>query len=348
MKSINFSNKWINTIIHIIIWVIAFSLPYILYRTNTRPMHALTDTEKNQFEYVGIGTNFLWVGVFYLNALVLIPKLAYRKKIVAYFIGIILLFLFCIFVNYLLFEFVVTGYPFLFLSGVQFNMAPFLLAIAISTTWQMWSEKEKSEKLMMERHQETLKTELSFLRSQISPHFVLNVLNNIVALVRLKSDNLEPTVMKLSSLIQYMLYETNEEKVLLQSEIEYLQNYIDLQQQRFGKKVKVNTSFQAENGWCEIEPMLLIPFVENAFKHGVGMIANPQIDINLQVSNQVLTFSVRNKYNSKVEEVKDKTSGIGLVNVTRRLNLLYGVNQHLVIERTGDWFSVLLTINLQP
>jgi LytS/YehU family sensor histidine kinase len=226
-------------------------------------------------------------------------------------------------------------------------MAPFLLSIAISTTWQMWSEKEKSERLMMERHQETLKTELSFLRSQISPHFVLNVLNNIVALVRLKSDNLEPTVMKLSSLIQYMLYETNEEKVLLQAEIEYLQNYIDLQQQRFGKKVKVNTSFQAENGWYEIEPMLLIPFVENAFKHGVGMIAKPQIDINLQVSNQVLTFSVRNKFNNKMEEVKDKTSGIGLVNVTRRLNLLYGVNQHLVIEQTGDWFSVLLTINLQ-
>jgi sensor histidine kinase YesM len=210
----------------------------------------------------------------------------------------------------------------------------------------MWSDKVRSEKLLMEKQQETLKTELSFLRSQISPHFVLNVLNNVVALVRLKSDYLEPTIMKLSSLMKYMLYETNEEKVLLKSEAEYLQSYIDLQQQRFGEKVKVNTHIQLDSEWYEIEPMLLIPFVENAFKHGVGLIEKPQIDISLQTINNMLTFSVHNKFNNSVVEMKDKTSGIGLANVKRRLELLYGSGHLLSVKQKDDWFIVFLTINL--
>ena len=316
MKPINFSNKQINTIAHIVIWVIVFSLPFILYKTNTRPRYEISDAEKYRFQYVAICTNFLWVGVFYLNALVLIPKLAYRKKVTLYFISIILLFFCCISLHYILFKLIVVIYPFIFLNGVLFNLAPFLLAIAISTIWQMWSDKLRSEKLMMEKQQENLKTELSFLRSQISPHFFLNVLNNVVALVRLKSDNLEPTIMKLSSLMKYMLYETDEEKVLLKSEAEYLQSYIDLQQQRFGGKVKINADIQVDSEWYEIEPMLLIPFVENAFKHGIGLIESPQINISLQATGNVLSFSVKNKFNNAVSEIKDKTSGIGLVRGT--------------------------------
>jgi sensor histidine kinase YesM len=346
MKPINFSNKWINTTIHIIIWLVVFSLPFILYKTNTRPRHEITDKEITEFQYVGICTNFLWVGAFYLNALILIPKLVYKKKITRYFISIIFLFFICILLHYFIFSLIVNRNHFSFWNGLQFNLAPYLLSIAISTIWQMWSDKVRSEKLLMEKKQETLKTELSFLRSQISPHFFLNVLNNVVALVRMKSDNLEPTVMKLSSLMKYMLYETNEEKVLLKSEAEYLQSYIDLQQQRFGKKVKVSVTINIDNDWYEIEPMLLIPFVENAFKHGVGLIENPQIKINLQIINQLLTFSVENKFNGTVAEVKDKTSGIGLVNVQRRLNLLYSTDHTLFIEKNNDWFKVVLTINL--
>ena len=168
----------------------------------------------------------------------------------------------------------------------------------------------------------------------------------MVALVRLKSDQLEPTIMKLSNLMQYMLYETDEEKVLLGTEVEYLQSYIDLQQQRFGSKVKLNVCLDIKEDWLSIEPMMLIPFVENAFKHGVGMIENPEINIKLQTNEKQLVFEVSNKYNTETEEVKDKTSGIGLPNVIRRLNLLYGNQHELLITRQDGWFTISLKLNL--
>ena len=334
-------------ITHIVIWVIVFSLPYILYLTKTPlPHHEMNSGDKYKFQYVSICTNILWIGVFYFNAFMLLPKFTSTKKLVYYLISVIVLFFICIFFHYLIFKSIIGSNYFSLPGAVQFNLAPYLLSIAISSVWRIWSDKEKAEKLYMQKQQETLKTELSFLRSQISPHFVLNVLNNIVALVRLKSDNLEPTIIKLSSLMQYMLYETDEEKVTLRSEINYLQSYIDLQQQRFGKKVKVNADLKLDNDWYEIEPMLLIPFVENAFKHGVGLIENPQIDIRLSTNNKVLSFIVKNKFNPSSDEIKDKTSGIGLTNVRRRLNLLYGHNHQLTIAEDGNWFCISLTINL--
>jgi two-component system, LytTR family, sensor kinase len=146
--------------------------------------------------------------------------------------------------------------------------------------------------------------------------------------------------------MRYMLYEADEQKVRLEKEIEYLQSYIDLQQQRFGKKVAVNVLLNDTDKNYEIEPMLLIPFVENAFKHGTGLIDNPQIDIVLKARNNKLEFNVRNKYRDAPDEIKDKTSGIGLTNVKRRLNLLYGKNHSLDINKNGEWFTSSLQLNL--
>lgn len=146
--------------------------------------------------------------------------------------------------------------------------------------------------------------------------------------------------------MRYITYETDEHKVLLHKEIEYLQNYIDLQQQRFGGKVKVNTCMKIPDEANDIEPMLLIPFIENAFKHGTGFIQDPQIDVNLPTSGKVLFFKVRNKFSEAAVEEKDGSSGIGLMNVTRRLNLLYPDKHTLLINRNEGWFSVSLEINL--
>ena len=127
-----------------------------------------------------------------------------------------------------------------------------------------------------------------------------------------------------------MLYENDEEKVLLKNEIEYLQSYIDLQKQRFGQGLKLAYDFQAEDEYQTIEPMLLIPFVENAFKHGTGMVADMEIQIQLSQKKGEIDFSVRNRFNAK-DKSKDKSSGIGLANVKRRLVLLsrpaYSENQ---------------------
>jgi two-component system, LytTR family, sensor kinase len=175
---------------------------------------------------------------------------------------------------------------------------------------------------------------------------MFNVLNNMVSLARKQSDLLEPSLIKLSSLMRYMLYEADEEKVSLEKEMDYLQSYIDLQQQRFGKKVQINVNMQSMDNQYELEPMLLIPFVENAFKHGTGMIEDAQIDIDLKAEKHILQFTVRNKFNPASEEIKDKTSGIGLTNVKRRLNLLYGKNHSLMITKNDNWFIVSLQIYL--
>jgi len=347
MKAVNYSDKKVKIVTHILMWVIVFSLPYILYKSNDRPPRTLTEVEKAGFLYVNLLSNILWIGLFYLNAFILVPRLMYKKKIFLYVMVVLACFVVAIVLHTALLQLFMPELSFSRFRGAWFNVGPFLLSLAASTAWQMWSDRVKADRLAQQTQQENLKTELSFLRSQISPHFVFNVLNNIVALVRLKSEALEPTVMKLSSLMQYMLYETNEEKVPVKTEAEYLQSYIDLQQQRFGSKVKITTAIHLSNDWAEIEPMLLIPFVENAFKHGVGMIEHPQIDVRLLTQANLLTFSVSNRYNPASVETKDKTSGIGLANVTRRLNLLYGDNHELKILKENNWFEVSLTIKLR-
>lgn len=175
---------------------------------------------------------------------------------------------------------------------------------------------------------------------------MFNVLNNMVALARKKSDALEPSLIKLSSLLRYMLYETDEDKVLLEKEVEYLQSYIDLQIQRFGKKVTVNVQMEEFDKCYFIEPMLLIPFVENAFKHGTGLIEDAEINIELKAKHNMLQFTVSNKYNKDVQDIKDKTSGIGLQNVRRRLNLLYRNAHTLLIADNDNRFVVSLQLNL--
>jgi LytS/YehU family sensor histidine kinase len=175
---------------------------------------------------------------------------------------------------------------------------------------------------------------------------MFNVLNNMVALARKKSDLLEPSLIKLSSLMRYMLYEADEEKVSLDKEIEYLQSYIDLQRQRFGNKVRVEVNLQADNEHYQIEPMLLIPFVENAFKHGTTLLEDPMININLQAEKNLLNFSVENRYNGMTVEEKDKTSGIGLANVKRRLQLLYNDAYQLNISNHDHLFTITLQIQL--
>ena len=165
-------------------------------------------------------------------------------------------------------------------------------------------------------------------------------------MARKKSDLLEPSLLKFSSIMRYMLYDDDEEKVPLEREIEYLQSYIDLQQQRFGKNVHVNVDLQQVDDHHEIEPMLLIPFVENAFKHGTGMIEDAQITIQLKTEQDKLFFNVQNRYDPSSVEIKDKTSGIGLTNVKRRLNLLYGNKQRLLVTQKDNLFSISLQLNL--
>ena len=329
-------------LMHIIAWAVIFMLPYVFNTWDEKDEASSVDPYRS----INTITNFLWMGLFYLNASVFIPRLFYKKGYIQY--ALLLLGSFCVIMllHGALFKPFVLGHTFNFISSSVHNIIPFLFTIFVSTTYQTISDRIKTETLLAAKQQENLKTELSFLRSQISPHFLFNIMNNIAAMVRLKSDELEPTIYKLSSLMQYMLYETDEDKVLLQSEIEYLQSYIDLQRQRFSERLTLHASLDVKENWHSIEPMLLIPFVENAFKHGTGLIQNPEIEIELKAENGKLYFIVRNRF-IETETTKDKTSGIGLANVKRRLELLYGNRHQLAINKTDEWFIVSLQLTFK-
>lgn len=351
-----YNKKGIVILLHSLAWISIFALPFLIRTTNNEP-HKPPDPG---FLYFYIVTRFYWIGFFYLNTFRLFPALINTKKYFFYvLIQLISLFILSL-MHWITFNILVKQTQYDLANFFVFNTFNYLFILAASIAYRMVLDKIKTDKLLQERENENLKTELSFLRSQVSPHFMFNVLNNMVALARKRSEQLEPSLIKLSSLMRYMLYETDEQKVPLEKELEYLQSYIDLQQQRFGKNVTIHTCFNEIDSNYSIEPMLLIPFVENAFKHGTGLIENALIDIELKTKNHILNFTVRNKYNDQVEvkfhnqiaviqsagDPKDKTSGIGLSNVERRLNLMYAKNHSLLITKKDGWFTVSLQLNL--
>jgi two-component system LytT family sensor kinase len=228
------------------------------------------------------------------------------------------------------------------------NIITYIFIIGISISYRIILDNSKMEKTRKEKENENLKTELSFLRSQVSPHFIFNILNNMVALARKKSDMLEPSLIELSKLMRYMLYENDDERVSLAREIEYLKSYIALQLLRFGDDVTIMFNPPDDINAYYIEPMLLAPFVENAFKHGVGMVEDPQININLSVNEATgwLDFKVMNTI-APQQHTKDKSSGIGLVNVRRRLELLYKEDYTLDIMQNDNVFIADLKIKLK-
>jgi len=228
------------------------------------------------------------------------------------------------------------------------NMIYYVFVIGISISYRIIIDNSKLEKTRKEKENENLKTELSFLRSQVSPHFIFNILNNMVSLARKKSDMLEPSLIELSKLMRYMLYENDDERVSLNREVEYLKSYIALQLLRFGDDVTIMFNPPDNINAYYIEPMLLAPFVENAFKHGVGMIEDPQINIVLKVDDVTgwLDFKVMNTV-APQQHTKDKSSGIGLTNVKRRLELLYREDYKLDIMQNDNVFIADLKLKLK-
>ncbi|MFT3704845.1 MAG: histidine kinase [Agriterribacter sp.] len=343
MKTAWYNKKGWIVLIHAIIWIGLFCLPFLLRANNDKA----DDSKQHANDIIiYIASNLLWILFFYCNALLLIPRFLTKNLLARYGIAV--------FICYAIVAFLQIGIFLLFGDGSHFKLMPhlifcfliFLFFLASSIAYRLIVDKIRADNFTKDRENENLKTELSLLRSQASPHFLFNVLNNMVALARKKSDLLEPSLIKLSSLIRYTVYETMEETVELEKEIDYLESYIDLQRQRFGNNVTFHIMFQEPEQHLVIEPMLLIPFVENAIKHGTGFIEDAHINIELKTADNKLFFFVRNRYNEIENAVKDKTSGIGLANVKRRLNLLYPDSHQLEITKENGWFTVSLEITL--
>ena len=344
MKLKFLTSKWIVVFLHVALWALFVSYPYII-RQSFGDQHPGGRKTNIYFEIHNLISFITWISLFYVNAYLLMPLFFNKKKFDKYGLVLLLTFLVLFCINYLSFSALMPGTKFKIAGSILFYLIPSFFVLIWSIAYRIWIDKVKEDKIKVERQTENLKTELSFLRSQVSPHFMFNVMNNMVALARKKSDLLEPSLIKLSSLLRYMLYETDEEKVSVRKEIDYLQSYIDLQKQRFADNVIIKVLLDDVNDQYQIHPMLLIPFVENAFKHGTGMFT-PEIDIRLRMDDRRLFLDVQNRYNDNGIEVRDRSSGIGLANVQRRLNLLYGNNHRLDIIKENNRFTVSLEILL--
>src|SRR4029079_3869835 len=356
MSSTWYQKKWVAIMLHISVWVFLFSLPFLLrpYIGNNRAHPEEQQSPIQILRY--IINDLIYIGFFYLNAGLLVPKVIHQRKYKQFAAAIVACFIALLVLTWLVFFKLGNASDFNLPGHILFNFFFFLFFFASSTAYCLIKDRIYTERIAHEKQTENLKTELSFLRSQVSPHFMFNIMNNMVALARKKSEVLEPSLIKLSSLLRYMLYET-EEKVSLQKEVEYLQSYIDLQKQRFGDNVSIRSCMQNIDKSYEIEPMLLIPFVENAFKHGTGFVTKApgsnlvlyniaEINIELTAEKNELRFIVKNRCSEDLAETKDKTSGIGLTNVKRRLDLLYRNRHSLHIEKKDGWFIASLQITV--
>ncbi|HEY0177813.1 MAG TPA: sensor histidine kinase [Pedobacter sp.] len=185
--------------------------------------------------------------------------------------------------------------------------------------------------------------ELQFLKSQLNPHFLFNSLNNIYSLAYQKSDKTADAILKLSEIMRYMIYESNDSWVALSKEIEYLQSYIELQKLRFKDGAAVVMTLNGEIDDQQILPLVLISFVENAFKHGVANDHSDPIRINIIANQKILHFSITNK---KSNANKDEMGGVGLNNVERRLQLLYPERYKLNIVNSATHYTIELMLDL--
>jgi sensor histidine kinase YesM len=201
-----------------------------------------------------------------------------------------------------------------------------------------------NERLLAAR-QEKIQAELSFLKAQINPHFLFNTLNTIYSLSLTKSDRTPDAVVQLSGMMRHVLVDSQTEKISLQKELDYVRNYVELQKLRIDEGVKLDFSIVGEPGGKDIAPLLLIPFIENAFKYGVNPEQNSAIKIEIGIDKGILTMNVSNQKVDVVIRDEERTK-VGLENVKSRLILLYTDKHMLNISDNLDTFDVTLTIIL--
>lgn len=333
-------SKQITIALHGLIWCALLTLPFFL----NGPPELYGRIGPLPCNYFSL-SNVLHIGLFYLNAFFLYSWFMTRKRWWLYVMSLIALTA----GSYYIKDFILHRYfPQLAANpnAFQFTFFPTIFFLVISTVYRLVLDKMATEKTQAKREAEKLATELKFLRSQVSPHFLFNVLNNLVSMARHKSDQLEPSLIRLADLIRYMLYESDEKKVPINREIEYLMSYIDLQKLRFQEDVEISADIDKAVHPGAIEPMLLIPFVENAFKHGIALVHEPFIRISLKITGNNLLFNVQNKFASGTQS-KDSGSGIGLANTKARLALLYPDRHKLSVTENGNIFHVDLSLQLK-
>lgn len=326
---------------HILFWSLSF---YILVR-----FFAYEATISRADVVYTILFHLSLLTTVYINLFILIPKFLKQGKYVIYLILLIITLTGGVWLNDATFNYIGDWlFPsYYFISYYEWrDLAQFMLIYLVSTTLlklsKAWFWVNEAESRLKQLQSEKLDAELNALKAQLDPHFLFNSLNSLYSLA-LEGDVRTPeAILKLSHNMRYMLYECNAPQVTLIKEIEYLRNYLDLQRLRSQAHHIINFHTDISNPRQPVAPLIFIPFVENAFKHG----DRKEIDIQLIAKEKTLNFSVRNLKKTEQPELEQTHSGIGLQNIRRRLELLYPNHHLLNIEINNSFFIIHLQIDI--
>ncbi len=330
--------------LHVLFWIVYFIINTLLY---------VVPTENSFMELLPQLLMFLPVDMSatYFTLYFLMTKFLFKKRYVSFsalfiisvvfFITIAQVIRYYIYVPHYHPEYVgkwkFYQFDYFYILVATYAVVIFAAAIKLTKYWIKYQQEQADLK------SQNIQSELALLKSQINPHFLFNTLNNIDSMILSDRDKASDSIIKLSEIMRYMLYEANAEKVPLEKEIEYIRNFINLQLLRVSDQnfIKLTVNGNTENKF--ITPMLFIPFVENAFKHGNKNVRMPAVSVNVDISDEILIFEVVN-YINKDAVSKDKTGGIGLYNVRKRLDYIYREKYELYIKDTDNIFKVKLIL----
>ena len=353
------NKKHITILIHLSGWIAFFLIPFLLFnisRTN-EPLplmdfhHPDNPRPQPNLTFFLLKNLFLII-FFYTNLFFLLPKLYYLQKRASYFAIVLLFMMAAIYLpGHIRNGFMANtisrtnaGLPFRpphidrIFGFLHFLIIWFLSSIInLSERYRLMEQKNKEMKV------QKLGAELSYLKAQINPHFLFNTLNNIYALSICKNEQTPEAILKLSAIMRYVTQDANTDTVPLQKELDYLENYITLQQLRSDDKLKVEFSITGEASTNVIAPLLLINFIENAFKYGVSNHVPCYVHISIAIAGNKLTLKVTNKV--MAASVKESTF-MGTNNTLRRLQLQYPKKHILTIDESDNLYKVFLQLDL--
>lgn len=322
-----------------------FILQYNFYASSTT--YSLSTVSKSL-----LITSLADISAAYFTVYYLLPNFLLKKKYLLFAIGFILSAAVVILFQRVLLYYI--SYPHFYNYTLEeigsfWRINPFYSfiniysVVALFTTIKLLKYWFKNQQLKSELENKNKTSELALLRSQLNPHFLFNTLNNIDSLILTNQEKASDAIIKLSDILRFIVYDAAD-VVPLDKEINYLKSYISLQQLRLKDPNFVSFSAAGSCVGKTIAPMLFIPFIENAFKHGLKNIESPGIDIHLECNKNSINFEVTNHFDDGIVLSKDKTSGIGLINTKRRLELLYPDKYELEIKKQDGHYTTSLTI----
>jgi LytS/YehU family sensor histidine kinase len=310
----------------------------------------------NQFDvafYMELGFLPFRLVVVYTNYFLLLPRFLQKRELSRYLLQtlvfiVIAAFLHRAFMYYYLNDILFPNWnpgsfpqPYKLVQSAMIIASPMIFLIGIEVLLRWLDSERRAERLAGEK----VKAELSYLRSQINPHFFFNTLNNLYGLALKKSDKTPEVVMKLSELMSYVLYDADKDLVPLTKELDQIERYIALEQIRYENRFEIVFDTHGDIEHFSIPPLILLPFVENSFKHGVNKSAkNGWVSVNVSVSDEQFKFNIHNGVPAKTEP-KKSASGMGISNVKKRLRLLYADKHELECIEKENEYIVNLIIN---